>query len=186
MFCLLCSLLLSSSPLTLSPHLLLMSELCYCQASFTEKIGIISCAFLEAYEDKKISQFHVVLSASVLIFQLQIISFFAVMPAVLTGWIRWSRPVFTYDASKESTAVETNDLVGNTFPSAPGITSVSQDRYLFFWLKLEVPVTDSLQESHIILWECCLNPGVWPNSIFSNDYGTDTFSFLFHAVCGNE
>lgn len=70
-------------PLTLSPHLLLMSELCYCQASFTEKIGIISRAFLEAYEDKKISQFHVVLSASVLIFQLQIISIFAVMPAVL-------------------------------------------------------------------------------------------------------
>ena len=39
--------------LTLSPHLLLMSELCYCQASFIEKIGIILCAFLAAYKDKK-------------------------------------------------------------------------------------------------------------------------------------
>jgi len=52
-------------------------------------------------------------------------------------------------------AVETSDLVGATLPLTPGITSVSQDRYPFSWLKLEVPVTGSLQESHIILWECC-------------------------------
>lgn len=165
--------------LTLSPHLLLMSELCYCQASFIEKRGIILGVFLVAYKDKKVSQFHPVLSASVLRFQLQIISFCAVMPTVLTGSIRWSRPALTYNASKKPTATETSDLVGNTLPSAPGITSVSQDSNPFFWLKPEVPVTGSLQESHIILWESCLKPGVWLNSTFSHVYDINTFFFPF-------
>lgn len=39
--------------LTLSPHLLLMSELSYCQASLIEKIGIILCTFLATYKNKK-------------------------------------------------------------------------------------------------------------------------------------